>query len=246
VDIVFLSAVAGVYLLAGFVKGVIGMGLPTVAVGLLGLMVTPAQSAAIMVVPSLVTNIWQGAVGGALPTLLRKLWPMLAGLGIGTVIGAFLVPPGNSAQATVFLGVTLAAYAALGLSNVHFAVPQRAQGWIGLPVGILTGIISVGTGVFAIPMVPFVNALSLERDELVQALGLAFTVATVALSLALYRAGELHLSLAAPALAALAAALVGMSLGQLVRGRIAPQTFRLWFLIGLLVLGARLALRGLI
>ena len=62
-DTFFLAAVAGAYLLAGFVKGVIGMGLPTVSIGLLGLLLTPAQAAAILVVPSLATNIWQFAAG---------------------------------------------------------------------------------------------------------------------------------------------------------------------------------------
>jgi uncharacterized protein len=246
VETQFLTAVAGAYLLAGFVKGVIGMGLPTVAIGLLGLMVTPAQAAAILVVPSLATNVWQGLAGGELRALLRRLWPMLAGVCIGTIVGALTLPRGNGAQATVGLGLALATYAALGLFKVHFFVPPRAEGWIGLVVGIATGVVTVATGVFAMPMVPFIQALQLERDRLVQALGLSFTFCTVALALALYHAGEIRLSLAWPALLALVAALIGMPLGQLVRGRIPPATFRLWFFIALLVLGTRLALRGLI
>ena len=79
-----LAAIAGAFLLAGFVKGVIGLGLPTVSIGLLGLLMTPAQAAAILVVPSLVTNIWQAAVGGGLLALARRLWPLLAGICIGT------------------------------------------------------------------------------------------------------------------------------------------------------------------
>jgi uncharacterized membrane protein YfcA len=246
VEAEFLTAVTGAYLLAGFVKGVIGMGLPTVAIGLLGLMVTPAQAAAILVVPSFATNVWQGLAGGELRALLRRLWPMLTGICIGTFVGALTLPRGNGLQATVWLGLALAAYAALGLFKVHFSVPPRAEGGISLVVGIATGVISVATGVFAMPMVPFIQALQFERDRLVQALGLSFTVSTVALALALYHAGEIRLSLAWPALLALVAALVGMPLGQLLRGRIPPDTFRLWFFIALLVLGARLALRGLI
>ncbi|MFZ0847366.1 MAG: sulfite exporter TauE/SafE family protein, partial [Pseudolabrys sp.] len=69
-----LGATAGAYLLAGFTKGVIGLGLPTVAIGLLGLMMTPAQAAAILVLPSLVTNIWQFTAGGGLLALVRRLW----------------------------------------------------------------------------------------------------------------------------------------------------------------------------
>ncbi|MGA8389528.1 MAG: sulfite exporter TauE/SafE family protein, partial [Pseudolabrys sp.] len=52
-----LAVTAAVFLLAGFVKGAIGLGLPTVSIGLLGLLMSPAQAAAILVVPSLVTNV---------------------------------------------------------------------------------------------------------------------------------------------------------------------------------------------
>jgi uncharacterized membrane protein YfcA len=81
-----LAAIAGAFLLAGFVKGVIGLGLPTVSIGLLGLLMTPAQAAAILVVPSLVTNVWQAAVGGGLGALVRRLWPLLVGICVGTVL----------------------------------------------------------------------------------------------------------------------------------------------------------------
>ena len=83
-----LGATAGAFLLAGFVKGVIGLGLPTVSIGLLGLLMTPSQAAALLVVPSLVTNVWQAAAGGGLMTLARRLWPLLAGICVGTFIGA--------------------------------------------------------------------------------------------------------------------------------------------------------------
>jgi uncharacterized membrane protein YfcA len=246
VDIHFLAAVAGAYLAAGFVKGVIGMGLPAVALGLLGLLVTPAQAAAILIVPSLATNVWQGLAGGALRELLRRLWPLFLGACIGTFIGALTLPRGNGEQATRWLGLVLAVYAALGLAKVHFLVPQRAQGWIGISVGLVTGVVAVATGMFAIPSVFYINGLGLDRDRLVQALGLSFTVSTIALGAALYEMGELNVTLAWPALTAVVAAIAGMALGQLLRGRIAPQTFRLWFFIALLLLGVRLALRGLI
>ena len=100
-SITMLAATAGAFLLAGITKGVIGLGLPTGAIGLLGLLMTPAQAAAILVVPSLVTNVWQVAAGGELLALVRRMWPMLAGICIGTFIGAAWLPSGSSAQATV-------------------------------------------------------------------------------------------------------------------------------------------------
>ena len=70
--------VVGTFLLAGMVKGVIGLGLPTVAMGLLGLAMPPAQAAALLIVPATLTNLWQLALGGHLRALLGRLWPMLA------------------------------------------------------------------------------------------------------------------------------------------------------------------------
>ena len=241
-----LAATAAAFLLAGFVKGVIGMGLPTVAIGLLGLLMTPSQAAAILLVPSLVTNIWQLAAGGGLPALARRMAPMLIGICIGTFIGAVALPSGNSGQATVWLGVALAIYAGLGLFKVQFSVPPRMETWLGFLVGIATGAITVATGVFALPGVPYIQAMQFERDKLVQALGLSFTVSTVTLAAALYHAGALNVALAAPSLVALGAVLVGMPLGQLVRGRVKDATFRLCFFLGLLALGLHLALRGLL
>ena len=243
---IILAATAGAFLLAGFVKGVIGLGLPTVSIGLLGLLMAPAQAAAILVVPSLVTNIWQAVVGGGLIALTRRLWPMLVGICLGTFVGAVLLPHDDTGQATIWLGVALALYAALGLLNVHFKVPQRSETWLGLVMGAATGAITVATGIFVMPGTPYVQALQFERDKLVQALGLSFTVSTVTLALALAYAGQIHASLAGVSLVALLAALVGMLLGQLARGRVRAETFRLWFFIGLLLLGGHLALRGLL
>jgi uncharacterized membrane protein YfcA len=207
---------------------------------------TPAQAAAILVVPSLVTNIWQAAVGGELLALARRLWPVLAGICIGTFIGAALLPHDDSGQATIWLGLALVLYAAFGLVKGHFAVPERAEIWLGLLVGLATGAITVATGIFVMPGTPYIQSLKFDRDKMVQALGLSFTVSTITLALALVYGGQVRTSLAWPSIVALAAALVGMWLGQLMRGKVKPETFRLYFFIGLLLLGAHLALRGLL
>ena len=219
--------------------------MPTVAIGLLGLLMTPAQAAAILVVPSLATNVWQFVVGGDLLALVRRLWPMLVGICIGTLIGAIVLPRDNSGHATVWLGLALVLYAGLGLIKIQFKVPPGAEIWLGLLMGMATGAITVATGIFVLPGTPYVQALQFERDRLVQALGLSFTVSTITLAAALSYVGEIHATLAWPSLVALGAALIGMWLGQFVRGKVHPDTFRFYFFLGLLLLGAHLALRGL-
>jgi hypothetical protein len=244
-SLLILSVTAVAFLLAGFVKGVIGLGLPTVAIGLLGLVMSPSKAAAILVVPSLVTNIWQLATGGDVLLLTRRMWPMLAGVCVGTFIGAVALPA-NNGEAGTWLGVALIIYAALGLVKVHFKVRRRDETWLGLIIGFLTGVATVATGVFVIPGVPYITAMDFDRDRLVQALGLSFTVSTITLALALVYQGQIQASVAWPALVALGVALVGMWAGQLVRGKIKPETFRSFFFLGLLLLGGHLALRGIL
>jgi uncharacterized membrane protein YfcA len=205
-----LAAIAGAFLLAGFVKGVIGLGLPTVSIGLLGLLMTPAQAAAILVVPSLVTNIWQAAVGGGLLALARRLWPLLAGICIGTALGVVFLPRDDNGLATVWLGLALAVYAALGLVKV-----RHAETWLGLLMGAATGAITVATGIFVMPGTPYIQSMEFDRDRLVQALGLSFTVSTITLAAALAYTGHVQTSLAWPSIVALVASLAGMGLGQL-------------------------------
>src|SRR5262249_20623289 len=159
-----LGAIAGAFLLAGFVKGVIGLGLPTVSIGLLGLLMLPSQAAAILVVPSLVTNVWQATAGGGLVALARRLWPLLVGICTGSFIGAVLLPHDDSGRATIWLGLALVLYAAFGFIKGHFAVPRHAETWLGLLVGTATGAITVATGIFVIPGTPYIQSLSFGRD----------------------------------------------------------------------------------
>jgi uncharacterized membrane protein YfcA len=238
--------IAAVFVLAGFVKGVIGLGLPTISMGLLALVVPPAQAAAILILPSLVTNIWQMLAGPRLGAVARRLWPMLLGVCLGTWAGAGLITGNNAHYGTALLGVALMLYAITGLASVRFTVAARQEGWLGPLVGGVTGLISAATGVFVIPAVPYLQAIGLEKDDLVQALGLSFTVSTLALAFNLTSSGALNLSLAGLSIAALAAASAGMWLGQAVLRSLRPDIFRLCFFIALLALGLYLIVRSIL
>jgi uncharacterized membrane protein YfcA len=95
----------------------------------------------------------------------------------------------------------------------------------------------------AITAVPYLNALKLDREELVQALGLSFLVATVALGLSLAGSNAFTPAQAWQSGLALFPALAGMAVGTALRRRLPAEVFRRWFLVGLLLLGLYLALR---
>ncbi|OCK61819.1 sulfite exporter TauE/SafE family protein [Bradyrhizobium sp. LMTR 3] len=236
-----LILIAAAFLLAGFIKGVIGLGLPTVSMGLLAVTMSPAQAIAIMIVPAIVTNVWQTFGGPYLRDIMRRLWPLMAGTVAGIWLNAGLLTGPYAPYGTVVLGTLLVIYAILGLSKLHFKVARRDEKWIGGIVGLITGVVSAATGVQVIPSMPYLQAIGMEKDELVQALGVFFTVATVALAFNLTTAGLLTAATALPGAIAMVASFTGMFIGQAVRNRMQPDVFRRWFLIAMILLGLYLA-----
>ena len=236
--------VVGTFVLAGMIKGVIGLGLPTVAMGLLGLAMAPTQAAALLIIPATLTNIWQLAFGGHLSGLVKRLWPMLLAIFFGTGAGTLWIGMSGGHWVVRGLGAALLLYALSGLFLPTLRVGRRSERWLGPLCGVLTGVITSATGVFVIPAVPYLQALGLSKDELVQALGLSFTVSTLALAGGLLWRGALGGGELSASLLALIPAMLGMWLGQSLRQRISALWFRRVFFIGLGLLGGHLLISG--
>jgi uncharacterized membrane protein YfcA len=237
---------SGALLVAGFIKGFLGLGLPTTATGLLTMVMAPGQAAALLVVPNAATNVWQALTGKRLRPLLQRFWPMLAGIGVGSAPGAGFLVRDSSGRAAMALGIMLSLYALFSLLSPRWRVPPQAECWLAPLAGALTGWLSVLTGVFVIPLIPYLNALSLERDELIQALGLSLLTSALAVAVALARENALPASLLGTSLIALAPTGLGALLGQWLRRRTEPAIFAHFFAVGLLAIGVHLAVRNLI
>jgi uncharacterized membrane protein YfcA len=240
-----LAAVAAIYVLAGSVKGAIGLGLPTVSMALLGIWLPVEQAAAILILPAFLTNVWQSLAGSALRTLLIRLWPMLICLVLGTLLTAGIMTAGNNALNGAFLGAILAIYAGLVLAGFRFTVSRKAEPVLGSVTGLATGLISGATGIFVVPVAPYLEAMNLGKDELVQAIGITALIATSALALGLGLNGSLEVEVVVPGSIAVVAAFAGMFLGRVLRARLSVELFRRWVLVGLMLLGAAMIIRAL-
>lgn len=239
-----LVAVAAIFVLAGFVKGVVGLGLPTVAVALLTLAVGLPEAMALMLVPSFVTNVWQALSGGRLGAILMRFWSLLAAVCLGIWLATAVLQSADPHLLTGALGVLLAAYAAWGLVAPKLPSPQRHHRWLAPLVGLANGAVTGLTGTFVVPAGIYFQALGLKRDMLVQAMGVLFCVSTAALGAAMAGRGMMRADLGLASLAGLMPALAGMWLGARLRRRLDEATFRRVFLLALLLLGLWLAGRA--
>jgi uncharacterized protein len=240
-----MTIVALAFLLAGFVKGVIGLGLPAVSLAVLTAALGLKAAMAILLAPSFVTNVWQGLVGGHLRQILRRLRVLLLVLCAATWLGVGVLARSNADALAGLLGLVLAAYAVSGLVRLDPPAPGHREAWLGPVVGITSGLLNGMTGSFVVPGVMYLQSLRLSRDALIQAMGVLFTTSTVALAVALRGQGFLSPELALLSALGVLPAVAGMFLGQLVRQRLSEAAFRNVFFAGLLAFGAYIAVKSL-
>jgi len=233
-----------IFIVAGLVKGITGMGLPTVAMGLLSILIPLPVAAALLIIPSLVTNVWQLFSGPSLIKMLKRLWLMMLFVMLGTIGGAVLLMNIDPSWSSLGLGIALIFYAGYALLSPVFIVPRKAEKWLSPAIGGITGLVTGATGVFVMPAVPYLQSLNFNKDELIQALGLSFSISTIALAIGLFMHGSFHFEQLSLSAVAIVPALLGMWVGQKIRAKISPKRFRQFFLLFLVILGLELILRS--
>lgn len=237
-DAVTVLAVTVTFLLAGTVKGVIGLGLPTVSLALLTVAFDLPSAMALLLVPSFVTNLWQALVGGHARAILRRLWPFLLMATVTVWIGAAALTRIDLHLLTALLGALLVTYSAVNLGGLRLTVPGRHEVWVGPLIGSANGVLTGMTGSFVVPGVMFLQAIGLPRDALIQAMGMLFTASTLALAAALQQADFLTVQHGVLSTAAVLPAIAGMALGQRIRKSLPEESFRKVFFVALFALGA--------
>ena len=235
-----------IFVLAGLTKGVLGLGLPTVAMSLLALLMTPAEAAALLLIPSLLTNVWQFCAGPAPWQSVKRLLPLQLALVPGTLLSIPLLTGSDSAGLAAALGAVLVAYGLIGWTGWRLPILGRHEGKVAPLVGFVTGLITGMTGVFVLPAVPYLQSLALDKERLIEALGLTFTVASLALLIGLWWQDALAIERLGASSLLLLPALLGMWVGQRVRQGLDEQLFRRLFFGGLLLLGAYAVLHYLL
>lgn len=122
---------------------------------LLGSLMEPAAAAALLVLPSLVTNLWQLFAGPAIASLTRRLWPMLLTIAIAALASSSLPVTIEPRWSGLALGLALMLCASYALLAPQLQAPARFEPWLTPLTGLTTDLITGATGVFVIPAVPY-------------------------------------------------------------------------------------------
>ncbi|MEX3009473.1 sulfite exporter TauE/SafE family protein [Hoeflea sp. TYP-13] len=233
-----------VFLLAGFIKGFVGFGLPLVAIGLMTTIVGLPTAIALFLVPAFGTNLWQGFAGANTAALFKRYWTFFIPTMFFTWPGTLALSRVNTNYLTALLGMLLCTYVVLSLTRSQFVVPRRLEKPLNPVMGVISGILAGLTGAFTMPGVVYLQSTLLPRDQLVQALGMLFTLSTIGLSISMGTQNLLSAELGLVSVAALLPTFAGMMLGTRIRRRTSEERFRVYFLLALGVLGFYIVARS--
>jgi len=243
-DACFIAIVAVAFLFAGTIKGALGVGLPTTSIAILGLALGLRDAVPLLIVPSLVANIWQVTRGGELPALLRRFWLLNATACVGVWLGTMILFHIDPTILAALLGSVVAFYAIMNLTGFRPRLPRGREGVMAPGIGLAAGLLTGTTGSLLLPIVIYLQALGLEKDRFVQAVGLSLLIGTVAWAGALYYQGALDGRSVTISTLALVPTLLGMAAGHQLRARLSQDLFRKIVFSLLLVLGVNLIYKG--
>lgn len=234
------------FLVGGVVKGVIGLGFPVVVLACLATTLGLKEAMALLIIPGIITNIWQALSGGAFQALVKRLWPLLVATVIGIWAGVYVLASVDPTKLIVVLGILLFSYSVFSLARPQIPPPGKNEIWLSPIMGAAGGFMCGLTGSYMVPGAIYVQALGLSRDMFIQAIGIVFVLLAIALGLSFWQHSLINLQSGALSVVAIAPMVVGMFFGQRIRYRLSETVFRKIFFSALLLVGIYMVVRAVV
>jgi uncharacterized membrane protein YfcA len=233
------------FIIAGAVKGLAGMGLPTTAIALLTLIVDPRTAIAVVLLPMLATNGWQvWRMGNVRAALWRYRW--FAGL---LMIGVWVTTQfAAEASDRLIFGVTggvIIVFVVVNLRQKLPKLPDRLDTATQIGFGTIAGVLGGLTAIWAPPMAIYLAARDTEKDEFVRATGLLIFLGSVPLFFGYLSENLLTGQLATVSAIMIVPAMAGFTIGERLRRNLDQNQFRRILLYVFLVLGLNLIRRAI-
>lgn len=246
-DATLIPAVLAAYLLAGVVKGLTGLGMPAVALGITTLFLDPLLAVTLVLLPVALSNLWQMLRMGQTGAALWRLRWFMGALGLCLPPAALLAADAPEALLMAGMGLMFVLFAAMNLAFRLPPIPPRLDRGAQLAFGALAGVMGGLTALWGPPTAMYLTASGTERDAFIRATGVVFGLGSVPLLAAHVAHGGLDGPHALLSGALVLPTLAGFALGERVRRRMGAERFRqmlIWVFLGLGLNLMRRALTG--
>jgi uncharacterized membrane protein YfcA len=241
-----LVGVAGSLIIAGMLKGIIGVGMPIVALPLISMFIDVRASVMLLSVPLVLSNVPQALEGGKVLGCLKELLPVLLGMVPGILIGVFVLLAVDASIAKLIAGVVVVVIAILTMLAPKLEIKKHLQKPVGAVSGLLGGALG-GLAAMPGPLVfTYLLAKGLRGKSFTKEASMFLVLSAALLAAVLTSSQAFGWSDLAVSTAALLPVAAGMVVGQKLRDRVSGEACRHAVLIVILLSGAELVRKAML
>ena len=241
--VMVLSALA--LFAGGAVKGLVGIGIPLVSLSLLSLFLPLADAVVLLPVPIIVANVWQSIVTPHFVPAIRRFWPLVLAMLIGTVAGAHVLTALDAASLNLLVGTLVVLFTLSSFMNPELRLPARFERGVSVVAGAIAGFMGGISALFGPPIILYLTSLRLDRETFVGVISSIYLCSAVGLVIVFGSVGVMSQAQLVESAVASVPLMLGVWAGQRYRGGIREAVFRKLLLVVVLCVGVRLIVLGL-
>ena len=231
-----------IFLMAGIVKGFLGIGLPPAAMALLTLVITPTLAISLLTLPIIATNFAQFIRHENLRQIVKKYKLMGVSIMISIFLTSLLILKVPQSFLMISIGFAMVFFSISQISGKQVQINSNKK-WHIL-VGTISGILGGMSSIWSPPVAMFLLNQRVSKSEFIGATGFLFLAGSIPLAVGLSIVGVLNYSSAIQSLIGLVFVMVGFRIGESLRDRVSQKLFRTLVLWSFLAMGLRLIMLG--
>jgi uncharacterized protein len=239
-----VAAVVCSLIVAGLLKGTIGVGMPVVALPLLSLCIDVKSAAMLLSMPLIFSNLPQALEGGKTARCFIQLMPVILGMIPGLFLGVRVLLALDADVAKIIAGLVLMVVGGVTLLAPKLQLQARLVLPAGIAFGFFGGVLG-GIAAMAGPLVfIFLLAKGLRGKAFTKEASLYLVVSAGLLAILLTASRQFNWLDVSVSTAATLPVVLGMYVGQHMRDKIAPEAFKKLVLFAVIAAGAELLRHG--
>jgi len=239
-----IAILFAVFLVAGVVKGFLGIGLPAAAMALLTLFMAPTEAIPLLWLPILATNSLQFFRAQQKADIARSYWLFAIAIFVSIFVTSMFIADYPTALLTVAIGVAMVIFSLNILLGVKLNIGP-GKGWqVGF--GVVSGALGGISSIWSPPVAMYLVARDTSKERFIGATGFLFLAGCLPLGAGQVVAGIMTLPILLQSVFGLAFVLIGFRIGEALRSTVSQTYFRRAVLIAFLLMGLRLIATGVL